>query len=53
MELWYAMAVAIRRFDFELHETTIDDVTVTHDYFIGFVDDSSTGVRARVLRELS
>lgn len=52
VELWYAVAVGFRRFDFELFNTTIEDVTVVHDYFMGFVKASSKGVRVKVTREL-
>ncbi|ETN37785.1 uncharacterized protein HMPREF1541_07408 [Cyphellophora europaea CBS 101466] len=53
VELWFALGVAFRRFELELYETTIEDVTVVHDFFIGVTELSSKGVRAKVVRELS
>lgn len=51
-ELWFTVGVAFRRFDFELFDTTIEDVTMKHDYFIGCAGPESKGVRMKVVREL-
>ena len=45
--------MAFRKFEWELFETTDEDVAVAHDYFISFAKDESKGVRARVLKELA
>ncbi|KAJ9669390.1 hypothetical protein H2201_000257 [Coniosporium apollinis] len=47
-ELYLAVAALIRRFDFELFETTIKDIEVKHDFFVPNADLASKGVRARI-----
>ena len=53
VEMWFALGVAFRRFEFELYQTTIRDVLPTRDFFIGITPADSKGVRMKVVRELS
>ncbi|KAL2408013.1 Cytochrome P450 monooxygenase [Exophiala dermatitidis] len=47
-EMYLSMAALWSRFDFELFETTLDDVLWKHDFFTAFPDDESKGVRVKV-----
>ena len=53
VEMWFALGVAFRRFEFELYQTTIRDVLPARDFFIGIAPADSKGVRMKVVRELS
>jgi hypothetical protein len=50
-ELYLALAGVFRRFDFELFETTIDDVKIERDAFVAGAKVGSKGVRVRVKAE--
>ncbi|KAI9706195.1 MAG: hypothetical protein M1820_004956 [Bogoriella megaspora] len=50
-ELYQVTATVFRRFDFELFETSIRDVTITWDAFVGQFPRDSKGVRAKVVGE--
>jgi hypothetical protein len=43
------MAALFRMFDFELHETTRDDIDVAHDFFNPLPRKGSVGLRVTVL----
>ncbi|KAF5500515.1 Cytochrome P450 monooxygenase sdnE [Colletotrichum siamense] len=45
-ELYLATATVIRRFDWEMFETTLDDVVCKHDFFVAVGDLDTKGVRA-------
>lgn len=45
-EMYLAVAMIVRRFDWELYETTLDDVICKHDFFVAVGDLESKGVRA-------
>ena len=47
-ELYKAIAAMIRRFDFELHQTTADDVHTVLDAFVPAVKKGSKGIRVLV-----
>ena len=47
-EMYITLATLFRRFDFELFETTRDDVAVAHEYHIPQVKRGSRGVRVLV-----
>jgi cytochrome P450 len=47
-EVHYALAVVMRRFDFELFETDITDVEMKHDYFNPLPKLDSKGIRVIV-----
>ncbi|GAD93895.1 benzoate 4-monooxygenase cytochrome P450, putative [Paecilomyces variotii No. 5] len=47
-ELFLTVAGIFRRFDMELHETTVDDVRLVRDRFFGASRDGSMGVRASI-----
>ncbi|KAL4925323.1 cytochrome P450 [Aspergillus undulatus] len=47
-EILLVISSLLRRMNFELFETTIEDVTVVHDIFIPFVKMDSKGVRLLV-----
>ncbi|KAF1810551.1 cytochrome protein [Eremomyces bilateralis CBS 781.70] len=47
-EMFLTLASVFRRFDLELHETTIDDVKITRDAFVAAPKDGSKGVRGTV-----
>lgn len=47
-ELFLTVAGVFRRFDMELHETTVDDVRLVRDRFFGASRDGSMGVRASI-----
>lgn len=44
-----SLAALIRRFEFELYETTIEDVSPARDCFIAYPPRGSLGARVRVL----
>ena len=44
-EILLVISSLLRRMNFELFETTVEDVTVAHDIFIPFVKMDSKGVR--------
>jgi len=51
-ELYLAIAVLVRRFEFSLHETIRErDVDLTRDCFIGDTSLDSPGVRVKVVRQ--
>ncbi|KAF4913756.1 Cytochrome P450 monooxygenase sdnE [Colletotrichum fructicola] len=45
-ELYLATATVIRRFDWEMFETTLDDVVCKHDFFVAVGNLDTKGVRA-------
>lgn len=47
-ELYIALATVTRRFETELFETTVDDVRIVRDFFVGVPRLDSKGVRAVV-----
>lgn len=47
-ELFFAMGMMFRRFDFELHETDESDVRYRYDFFTPRVKLDSKGVRVIV-----
>ncbi|KAK3389163.1 cytochrome P450 [Podospora didyma] len=47
-EMYLAVATVVRRFDWELYETRLDDVICKHDFFVAVGDLNSKGVRARL-----
>jgi hypothetical protein len=49
--LYLTLAGVFRRFDFELFETTIDDVKVQRDAFVPAAKLGSKGIRVRVKGE--
>ncbi|EXJ78793.1 hypothetical protein A1O1_09195 [Capronia coronata CBS 617.96] len=46
-EMFLTMATLWSRFDFELYETTLDDVLWKHDFFTAFPEDASKGIRVK------
>ncbi|KAK1990315.1 cytochrome P450 [Colletotrichum falcatum] len=48
-ELYITMATIVRRFEWEMFETTADDVVCKHDFFVAVADLESKGIRARML----
>ena len=51
-ELYLTLATIVRRFDLENFETTVDDVRIAYDYFVGVPKLDSQGIRAIVTAEL-
>ncbi|KAF7113807.1 hypothetical protein CNMCM5793_004862 [Aspergillus hiratsukae] len=47
-EILLAVSTLLRRMDFELYETTVEDVIVKHDIFIPFARMDSKGVRVLI-----
>ncbi|KAK2760521.1 benzoate 4-monooxygenase cytochrome p450 [Colletotrichum kahawae] len=45
-ELFLATATIVRRFDWEMFETTLNDVVCKHDFFVAVGDLNTKGVRA-------
>jgi hypothetical protein len=43
------MAMLFRRFEFELYETDITDVTLAHDFFLPSPKLNSKGIRAKIV----
>ncbi|KAJ9636882.1 hypothetical protein H2199_007876 [Coniosporium tulheliwenetii] len=46
-EMYLTVTMTVRRFNFELFETSIKDVRIVHDFFAAAPDQSSKGIRAR------
>ena len=51
-EMRLTLAAVLRRFDFELFETTAEDIKIARDYFVGVPEPGSKGVRAVVTKVL-
>ncbi|KAL1970158.1 hypothetical protein VTN77DRAFT_6563 [Rasamsonia byssochlamydoides] len=51
-ELYLTLATVLRRFEFENFETTVDDVRVARDFFVGVPKLDSKGIRAVVTKSL-
>lgn len=47
-ELYITLATITRRFDMENYETTVDDVAIARDFFVGVPKLGSLGIRAIV-----
>ena len=47
-ELYLAVGTIISRFELENYETTIDDVAIHRDFFVGVPKEGSKGIRAIV-----
>jgi hypothetical protein len=48
-ELYLTLAIVLQKFEMEIFETTLDDVTFERDYFVGQSRDlGSQGIRAIV-----
>jgi hypothetical protein len=47
--MYLTIAMAVRRYDWEIYETTLDDIVCKHDFFVAVADLNTRGVRARVL----
>lgn len=47
-ELYLTIAHVFRRYEFELYDTTVDDVRLVRDRFFGAPKDGSKGVRVLV-----
>ncbi|TQN65799.1 Cytochrome P450 monooxygenase sdnE [Colletotrichum shisoi] len=47
-EMYLAVAAVVRRFDWDMFETTLDDVVCKHDFFVAVADLDSRGVRAKL-----
>lgn len=52
-ELYITLATISRRFEMENYETTVDDVKIVRDFFVGVPKLDSLGVRAVVTGVLS
>ncbi|TVY42179.1 Cytochrome P450 monooxygenase [Lachnellula occidentalis] len=52
-EIFFAVAMIIRRFEMRLYETDFDDVKVVHDFFMGYPKLNSKGVRIIVTGEVN
>ena len=50
-ELYLTTATLVSRFDFELYETSLNDMQIKHDFFVGVPDLSSKGVRITVKQQ--
>ena len=48
-ELYIVLATVFRRFDFELYETSYEDVEIVHDYFTPYPKHDSNGVRVKTV----
>ncbi|KAK2040890.1 cytochrome P450 [Colletotrichum somersetense] len=48
-ELYVTIATIVRRFDWEIFETTTDDVVCKRDFFVAVADLESKGIRAKML----
>lgn len=46
--MYLAVAAVVRRFDWDMFETTLDDVVCKHDFFVAVADLDSRGVRAKL-----
>lgn len=47
-EMYLTLANIVRRFDLTLFETTAEDVTMVHDFFVASPKIDSKGVRIKV-----
>ncbi|KAL4789404.1 cytochrome P450 [Aspergillus venezuelensis] len=47
-ELYIALAYFVRRVDWEMYNTSLDEITLTRDFFLGLNDRGEPVVRARV-----
>ena len=45
-ELYLTLATLVRRFDWDMYETGLDDIVCKHDFFVAVADLESKGVRA-------
>ncbi|KAK1750420.1 cytochrome P450 monooxygenase sdnE [Echria macrotheca] len=52
-ELYLTTATLVRRFDWEIYETTLDDVVCKRDFFVAVADLDSKGIRARIVARRS
>ena len=51
-EIYLALAILLRRFNFQLYDTTLErDVVVARDHFIGEAQPESKGVRVKIVSE--
>lgn len=48
-EMYLSLSNIVRRFEMELFETTLEDVTMVHDFFVAVPRLDSKGVRAKVV----
>jgi hypothetical protein len=48
MEIYTVIAHIVRRFDFELFETTPEDVHMTREWVLGVPESGSLKIRAKV-----
>ena len=46
--MFLATATLATRFDWEMYETTLDDIVCKRDFFVAVADLDSKGVRARI-----
>ncbi|KAH8697234.1 cytochrome P450 [Talaromyces proteolyticus] len=49
-EIFFTLFVVMRRFEFEIYETTVEDVRTARDYFVGVPEPGSKGVRVLVTK---
>lgn len=47
-ELYLTLAMVVRRFNFEIHETDVTDVKMRHDFMVPSPKTNSKGVRVTV-----
>ncbi len=47
--MYITLATVVRRFDMELFETGIEDVTMAHDFFVAIPRLDSKGIRIKVV----
>ncbi|OAQ82146.1 benzoate 4-monooxygenase cytochrome p450 [Purpureocillium lilacinum] len=47
-EMYLTILAVVRRFDWEMYETTLDDIVCKHDFFVAVASLDSKGVRARL-----
>lgn len=47
-ELYLTLGTVLRKFELENFETTVSDVRIARDYFVGVPEPGSKGVRAVV-----
>lgn len=48
--MYLTLATIVRRFDMELYETSVEDVTMVHDFFVAVPKLDSKGVRVKVTK---
>jgi hypothetical protein len=51
-EMYYCIGLSFRFFEWELHETTLRNVTFTRDYFVSHPEQDTKGVRMKIVKEL-